>query len=153
MLSRYIFSLLIGFTLLAGVSAAQTPVEKVVFKYDDVRGSKDFIATGGPRLALGKSLLKRTPVASLASDVDEIMVLKMGNASQQDKTSFLSDLHAALKTYEYHGIHPSDNGNVDVYVHKDSSGHIVELVIYNPELYNLNVLHGSFPLDALMKLQ
>lgn len=134
-------------------SFAQSPVENVILKYDDVKGAKDFIAQGGARLSIAKGFLKNTPVASLASDVDEVSVLRMGNTSQASKTAFLKDLKSALRSYEYHGEHPSNNGNVEVYVKRNGAGQITELVIYNPELYNLNVLHGTFPLDALMKLE
>ena len=150
---RYILLFLMGFAFTTYDLSAETPVEGVVNKYDDVKGAKDFIAQGGARLSIAKSILKKTPVASLSPDVDEVMVLKMGNTSEQDKTSFLKDLDNALKTYENHGRHPSENGPVDVYVKRNSAGHIIELVIYNPELYNLNVLHGNFPVDALLKIQ
>lgn len=150
---RYILAFLLGFAFISIDLSADTPVEDLVMKYQDVKGAKCFVAQGGAKLTIAKSFLKKTPVASLSSDVDEVMVLKMGGASQQYKSAFLKDLDNALKTYENHGTHQSENGLVNVYVKRNSADRIIELVIYNPELYNLNVLHGSFPLDALLKLQ
>ena len=132
---------------------AQTPVENVIFEYDDVQGARDFIAQGGPRLMIAKNFLKTTNLASLAPYADEVYVLKMGNASSGNKAAFHKNLQAALKTYEYQGIHPSKNGDVEVYVNRGSDGYISELIIYNPELYTLNVLRGSFPVDDLLKIE
>lgn len=136
----------------AQTPAQQTPVEKVVLEYENVDGARDFIATGGPRLLIARNFLKTTNLASLASDADQIYVLKMGAASLQERTAFLKDLQAALKTYEYHGKHPSKNGEVEAYISRSKDGYINELVLYNPESYTLNILHGSFPVNALLKI-
>lgn len=144
---------MVGLMMWSFATYAQSPVEKVILKYDNVKGSKDFIAQGGEKLSIAKSLMKKTPVASLVSDVNTVYVLKMGNASQQNRTAFLTDLRTALKTYEYHGRHPSSNGEVEVYVNHSDKGQITELVIYNPGSCTLNLLKGTFPLDALLRLE
>lgn len=145
--------MVLGFMMLGQVAYSQTPVEKVVLEFDGVDGAKDFIAKGGPRLMIAKKFLKTTNLASLASDADQIYVLKMGAASQQDKADFLEKLYAALKTYEYHGMHPSKDGEVEAYINRSDDGNITELVLYNPESYTLDVLHGSFPVNALLQIE
>ena len=139
--------------MIGQVAAGQTPVEKVVMEFEGVEGARDFIAKGGPRLMIAKNFLKTTNLASLASDADQIYVLKMGAASQQDKAAFLEKLHAALKTYEYHGMHPSKNGEVEAYINRSDDGYITELVLYNPESYVLNVLYGNFPINVLQQIE
>ena len=150
---RILLYVMLGFMMIGQVTFAQTPVENVIFEYDDVQGARDFIAQGGPRLMIAKKFLKTTNLASLAPYADEIYVLKMGNASQQDKSDFLKNLQDAFKSYEYQGIHPSKNGEVEVYVNRGGDGYISELIVYNPELYTLNVLRGSFPVDDLLKIE
>lgn len=133
-------------------AAAQTPVEGVIEKYQNVEGVRSFIATG-TRLALAKGLIRRTQVGILADDVEELAVLKMQNASQYSKVRFQHDLHDALESYEYHGTHDSRNGTVDVYVLRSKTGAVEELVIYNPAILSLNSLRGTFPAKALMELE
>ena len=150
---RILLYVMLGLMMIVQVAAGQTPVEEVVLEFDSVDGAKGFIAKGGPRLMIARKFLKTTNLASLASDADQIYVLKMGAASQQDKAAFLEALHAALKTYEYHGMHPSKNGEVEAYINRTEDGYISELVLYNPESYVLNVLHGSFPVNALLQIE
>lgn len=138
----------------AGVYAAdaQTPVEKVILKYENVSGAKEFVAQGG-RMALARSLLKRTPVAPVASDVSELAVLKMENASRQSQLLFERDLKEALKDYEYRGRQDSKNGMVDIYVLYSGKDKVRELVIYNSAILSLNSLYGSFSVDSLLELE
>lgn len=77
----------------------------------------------------------------------------MDAASLQSKEAFLNDLRNALESYEYHGKHPSKNGEGEVYINRSDDGYITELVLYNPESYTLNVLHGTFPVNALLKIE
>ena len=53
--------------------SAQTPVEKVMIKYEDVQGAKNFVAQG-IKMTLARNLLKSTQVAPIASDVDELYI-------------------------------------------------------------------------------
>lgn len=133
-------------------ASAQTPVEKVILKYGNVTGAKEFLAQGG-RMSLARQLLKRTPVAPVAPDVNELAVLKMEGASRQLQNLFIQDLKEALKSYEYRGRQDSKNGMVDIYVLYSDKDRIRELVIYNPALLSLNSLYGSFSVDSLLELE
>ena len=139
------------FAACAYEASAQTPVEKVILKYGNVTGAKEFLAQGG-RMALARQLLKRTPVAPVAPDVNELAVLKMEGASRQLQNLFIQDLKEALKSYEYRGRQDSKNGMVDIYVLYSDKDRIRELVIYNPALLSLNSLYGSFSVDSLLEL-
>lgn len=131
---------------------AQTPVEKIVLKYEDADGARNFIAKG-MSMTFARRALKSTQVAPIAPDVDELYILKMGNASQNVRQMFARDLSDALKSYEYYGKQPSKNGDVNVYIHKTGPDTVDELVIYNPAIYSLNSLYGHFTVQELMDLE
>jgi hypothetical protein len=97
-------------------------------------------------------MMKHTPVAPVAEDVDKVSILKMAGASRQSLEMFENDLQKVLKLYEYYGTQEEPNGKVDVYVMRSGTSVIKELVVYNPENHTLNSFYGSFPLDALMKI-
>lgn len=131
---------------------SQTPVEEVVVKYSDVKGAKVFIAEG-KKLALARAFLERTPVAPVADDVRELAVLRMMNVSSDSRDEFVSDLKDALKRYDYYGKYLSKNGMVEIYVLKGNGDTVEELVIYNPGIYSLNSLYGTFTEESLLKLE
>ena len=133
-------------------SDATTPIEKLIVRYSDVKGARDFIATGG-KMAVARSLIRATPMAAIAADVDELAVLKMGNVSEGERKQFESDLHDALKGYHYHGQEQSKNGLVDVYLLMAGGDEVEELVIYNPEIFSLNSLKGLFSVKSLLSLE
>lgn len=150
MLKRFILII----TILAGAASclyAQTPIEKLVMKYEDVKGARDLVAKGA-RMDLARPLIRKTSLAPIADNVDELAVLKMQNASQQDKARFLKDLNAALKSYQYYGKHESKNGMVDVYVLPPENGYVRELVVYNPAIYSLNSVYGKFTVKSLVEI-
>ena len=132
-------------------SEAATPIEKLIVRYSDVMGARDFIAVGG-KMAVARSLIRATPMAAIAADVDELAVLKMGNVPEGERKQFESDLHETLKGYRYHGQEQSKNGLVDVYLLMASENLVSELVIYNPETYSLNSLRGPFPMSELLEI-
>lgn len=148
---RNLLLIIAALTLSAAMLSAQTPVEKVILKYEDASGARNFIAQG-LKMALARNLLRSTPVAPVASDVDQLYVLKMEGTAQAERLRFVSDLNEALKQYDYYGRQPSKNGEVDVYVHYTSPDSIDELVIYNPEIFSLNSLCGHFTPQALLAL-
>ena len=131
---------------------AQTPVERLISKYEDVQGAKEMDAQGA-KMPIARIMIRQTPVAPIASDVDQVSVLKMGGASRQYQNLFLKDLDETLKSYDFIGKHNSKNGMVDVYILKSGSQTVRELVIYNPQLCVLNSLKGSFSLEELQKLE
>ena len=67
--------------------SAQTPVEKVVLKYEGADGARNFIAQG-VSMSLARRFLKSTQVAPIAPDVDELYILKMGNTSRNIQQMF-----------------------------------------------------------------
>lgn len=130
---------------------AQTPVEQVIVKYEDTEGARNFIAQG-LKMKLARNLLNNTPVAPISSDVDELYVLKMQNASPNTRLSFVSDLKEALKPYEYYEVQDTKNGEVEIYVLCSGQDKVEELVIYNPGIFSLNSLHGDFTVDELLEI-
>lgn len=133
------------------ITFAQTPVENVISRYEDVKGARNFIATGG-KMAIARSLLRKTEVAPIASEVEKLAVLKMQNAAPSVRGEFVDELDAALKKYEYYGHQATNNGEVDIYVLLSGSETVSELVIYNPAIYSLNSLYGNFSVQTLLKL-
>ena len=130
---------------------AQSPVERLVVKYADVKGAKDLVAKG-TKMDLARPLIRKTSLAPIADNVDELAVLRLQNASEQDKARFQKELNAALKSYQYYGKHDSKNGKVDVYVEVPENGYVRELVVYNPAIYTLNSLQGRFTVKSLLEL-
>lgn len=130
---------------------AQTPVEKVIVKYEESEGARSFIAQG-LKMTLARKMLNKTPVAPVSSKVEELYVLKMQNVSQSIRLNFISDLNRALKSYEYHGKYDTTNGEVDIYILRSGLDKVEELVIYNPGIFSLNSLYGTFTAEELLEL-
>lgn len=145
------FIIIISCICVCIASSAQTPVEKVISKYADVRGAKDLIASGG-KMILARSLIRKTPLAAIAPDVDVLEVLKMQNAPTAAIKDFEKDFNAALKSYEYYGRTQGNNGLVDIYITMSDDDIIDELVIYNPEIYSVNSLKGSMRKTQLLEI-
>lgn len=149
-----IYMLLAALALSEACAFAQqpTPVEKVIMKYENVKGSQEVSATGA-KMTIARMMIRKTPVGLIADDVDEVYVLRMGDASQPDRTDFLDDLRIAFKSYVYSGRYDSDKGLVDVYILPSYEGYTDELVIYNPQSYSLNSLRGHIPMSQLRTLE
>lgn len=149
-------NLIITLLLIAGTfiqnAAAQTPVEKLIESYSDVKGARDFIASGR-KMVIARSLIKKTDLAAIASDVDVLEVLKMQNASSDAIGRFEDDLKTALAGYEFYGTEESQNGKVEIYLRNGDEGSIEELVIYNPLTHSLNSLKGKFTVQELLNLK
>lgn len=135
----------------AGTAFAQTPVEKVIMKYAGTKGSKDFIASGG-EMILARSLIRKTPLAAIAPDVDVLEVLKMQNAPDDIVIDFEKDLNAALASYDYYGKTQGKNGMVSIYITRSDEDIVGELVIHNPEIHSVNSLKGTISATKLQKL-
>ena len=80
-------------------AAAQTPVEELVVRYGEEKGVKDFVARGA-RMSLVRGFLGNYGLAPIADEVEQLYVMKLGNASAQVKDDFLADFKAAVKAYE-----------------------------------------------------
>ena len=148
---RRIMLLLTALLLTAAHAYAQTPIEKLIIKYGNISGAKE-ISASGSQMAIARVMMKHTPVAPVAGDVDKVYILKMAGASDESLDKFESDLQKVLKSYEYYGTQEEPKGKVDVYVMRSGTSVIKELVVYNPENHTLNSFYGTFPLDALMKM-
>lgn len=147
---RYVFTVICTL-IVAGAAYAQTPVEDVISKYSTVKGSRDFIASG-PGMTLARNLIRKTPLACIAPEVEVLEVLKMQNASEADIRHFEEDLLAALKSYEYYGKADAPKGIVDIYIDRSSDGIVGELVIYNPIIYSVNSLRGELSAEKLIQV-
>lgn len=151
-MKRYFIVLAVALCCTVGTASAQTPVEKVIREYADVKGARDFIASGG-EMVLARSLIRRTPLAAIASEVDVLEVLKMQNASSEDIGRFEASLAAALASYRHYGKAETKNGQVDVYISSSDADTVSELVIYNPAIYSLNSLKGSLSASRLLEIR
>ena len=156
MCTRIIFSIIS--VLVCAVTSAQTsvqhdqtPVQEIIFKYAGTQGARNYIADG-LKLTLARKLMRSTPIAPIAPDVDELAILKMEDTPANIRSRFVRDLDDALKDYDSYGTHPSKNGDVDIYILRSGPTRVVELVIYNPEIYSLNSVHGTFTLSQLLQL-
>lgn len=129
---------------------AQTPIEKLITSYDDLHGVKVYDTKGGPLMALIRSNIRKSPMKPLADDVEEATILMMKKASDQSKSKFLSSLRTALKSYQFYGRKPGVEGNlVEVYGSPVKDGAVAELIIFNPEIYSLFSLRGSYSVAEL----
>lgn len=135
----------------AGGQSDHTPVQEVIFKYANSQGARNYIAEG-LKLTLARKLIRTTPLAPIASDVDEVAILKMEDVPRNIRARFVRDLDDALESYKSYGTHPSKNGDVDIYILPAAGNRVVELVIYNPEIYSLNSIHGNFTISQLLQL-
>ena len=157
MCTRIIFSIvsvLVCVVTSAQTSSAQhgqTPVQEIIFKYAGTQGARNYVADG-LKLTLARKLMRSTPIAPIAQDVDELAILKMEDTPGNVRSRFVHDLDDALKKYDSYGTHPSKNGNVDIYILRSGPTRVVELVIYNPEIYSLNSVHGTFTFSQLLQL-
>ena len=133
---------------------AQTPIEKLITSYDDLHGVKVYDTKGGPLMALIRSNIRKSPMKPLADDVEEATILMMKKASDQSKTKFLSSLRITLKSYQFYGRKPGVEGNiVEVYGSPVKDGAVAELIIFNPEIYSLFSLRGSYSVAELQSLE
>lgn len=130
---------------------AQNPMEELIAKYADVKGARDFVASGS-MMGIARGFIRKYPVAPIADDVKELAVLKMERTAEQVRIDFQKELDQVLKSYEYYGKQETKMGIVDVYVLKTSPETVSELVIYNPSIWSLNCLYGEFSVKSLLDL-
>lgn len=127
---------------------SQTPVEALIYKYDQLKGVKSLIAKG-PSMTFARGLIRKTSAAPVADYVDELTVLKLAKASQTVRDGFISALKNSLKSYDYVGKAPGPNGIVDVYVTRPVGDYVHELVVYNPSTVSIFSLKGDMPVTTL----
>lgn len=130
---------------------AGTPIEELVVKYKEVRGTRSFCAEG-VMMTFARPFLKSYPIAPLADNVEQMSVLKVEKVDDEVRKIFLQELGVALNTYIYTGKSDSPNGLVDAYVHLSSQDVADELVVFNPELMALYTLKGQFAVEDLRKI-
>ena len=150
MLRKVLLFIAVLMTVAATLSA-QTPAEKLILKYKDTSGSREFSAEG-IKMNFARTLIKSTTLAPVADDVSKLYVLRMAGASKSVLPLFKFDLKGMLKNYSYYGKAPSKNGEVDVYIHRTGPQTVDELVIYNPAINSLTSLVGNFSVNVLLQL-
>ena len=149
---RYMFSLALALGL-ALCAYAGTPVEDLIARYEVEPGAKDYKAAGAA-MAVGRTFLKKYPIAPLADDIDEMLILRMQKTSPEVKEAFLTDFLEVMKDYMYVGKQDTRQGVVDVYCLADEDAMVVvELIVYNPKMYALNCLRGDMKPEDLMKIR
>ena len=130
---------------------AATPAEGLVQKYKDAKGARDLVA-GKTLLRLVRPMMEDYQIAPIAHKVEQLAVVRLDKSSQEVKDSFLNDLKNTFSRYSYGGQSVTKNGTVDVYVHMISDNLADELVVYNPEIFALYSLNGSFTREELEKI-
>ena len=140
-------------TLAVSVMAfAHTPVESLIWKYDEVKGVNVLVPEGA-MMTIARGYIKKSPMRPLADSVAEITILSMKRASAQTKQDFLSQLRRTLEGYMYYGKKKGMNGNiVDVYGSQIIDGVVHELIVFNPENVSLFSMRGAYPVDELQAL-
>ena len=152
-MKRYL-TIIIAFLAASLTLSAQTPIETLMSSYDDAHGVKVYDIKGGPMMALVRSNIKKSPMKPLADNVEEATILMMKRASDQSKAKFLSSLRATLKSYQFYGKRPGmDEYIVEVYGSPVEAGAVSELIIFNPEIYSLFSLRGSYSVAELQSLE
>lgn len=131
---------------------AATPAEGLVQKYKDAKGARDLVA-GKTLLRLVRPMMEDYQIAPIAHKVEQLAVVRLDKSSQEVKDRFLNDLKNTFSRYSYGGQSVTKNGTVDVYVHMISDNLADELVVYNPEIFALYSLNGSFTREELEKIQ
>lgn len=131
---------------------ASTPAEGLVQKYKDAKGARDLVA-GKTLLRLVRPMMEDYQIAPIAHKVEQLAVVRLDKSSQEVKDRFLNDLKNTFSRYSYGGQSVTKNGTVDVYVHMISDNLADELVVYNPEIFALYSLNGSFTREELVKIQ
>ena len=147
---RYLFVVLAALMMLLDASA-QTPAEKYMKQFEDVKGAK-FINVKGGAIIFARPALKKYPIGAMSDSVTEISQLNMGKTSSSEKQRFEKEMDALMKDYRYYGKSYTPEGAMDVYVHLKSDDVVDELVVYNPVKYILSSLIGIFPVEDLLKL-
>jgi hypothetical protein len=131
---------------------AQTPVEDLIDKYRKSSGAS-CVSLSGFELTLARPDLQASPIGPVASDVQKLMVLHMDSTANSVRDSFEKNLYGTLGAYERYGQHKSSNGMVEIYAKFLDEDHVSELVIFNPNLWIVNDIHGYFSLASLEKLE
>ena len=146
--------IILAFVAISLTASAQSPIETLIASYDDVHGVKTYDMKGGPMMALVRSNIRKSPMKPLADDVQEASILIMKKASDQSKAKFLSSLRATLKSYQFYGKRPGmDEYIVEVYGSPVKAGAVSELIIFNPDIYSLFSLRGSYSVAELQSLE
>lgn len=149
-MKKIIFTVISAFvtlTLFAG-----TPAEEVVEKYKEMKGARNLVAKG-VLIKMARPLMKDYQIAPLAHKVEELSVLRIDKADPVIREQFLKDLQIVLDQYMYAGQSVTRNGVVDAYVHLARPDVADELIVYNPKIYALYSVSGTFTAEELMKIQ
>ena len=144
--------IIVAFVATSLIASAQSPVETLISSYDDVHGVKTY-EMKGMMMTLVRSNIRKSPMKPLADNVEEASILMMKKASDQEKAKFLSSLRAALTSYQFYGKKPGmDGAIVEVYGSPVKNETVSELIIFNPEIYSLFSLRGSYSIAELRAL-
>ena len=149
-MKKIIFTVISAFvtlTLFAG-----TPAEEVVEKYKEMKGARNLVAKG-VLIKMARPLMKDYQIAPLAHKVEELSVLRIDKADPVIREQFLKDLQIVLDQYMYAGQSVTRNGIVDAYVHLARPDVADERIVYNPKIYALYSVSGTFTAEELMKIQ
>ena len=147
---RKVFLVLL-LSVVAFTAWAGSPLQELMYKYEDVRGVRHIVAQGRV-MNVVRPMLNKYPIAPLAPKVEEMSLIKMANVSPDIKRQFIKDLDVALLPYLSTGKSQMPNGLVDTYVHQCEDGIVDELVVFNPELMVLYVMKGKFTPEELQKI-
>ena len=148
-MKRFIFIICLSF--LGIYSYAQTPVEDLIDKYREYQGAS-CLSLSGLELLMARPAILASPLASVASDVQKLMILHMDSTSYEVRNSFETNLYGSLGVYKQFGQYNSKNGVVEIYAKFSDADMVSELVIFNHNLWILNDIQGDFNVKSLEKI-
>ena len=149
---RRIITIIIAFLAFSCAIMAQTPVESLADSCEDYKGVK-VIDVSGTSMTFARPYIRKSPMGSLADNVEAVTILSLKKAPDNVQGEFLARLRRTMKSYQFYGKETGEDGNiVEVYGSPIKNGVVHELVVYNPDNHVLFSLRGSYPVDELQKL-
>lgn len=132
--------------------SAKTWAGDFIDTYKDCKGARA-ISVKGAKLALARPFLSKRAIAPVMDHISAITLLKMQDASDEDREHFMNDMSSALEPYLYYGKWNSVDGTVDVYVMPQGSDVVKELVVFNPVICTIYSICGDFTVENLLDLK
>ena len=150
---KRIITIIITFLALSCAMMAQTPVESLAESYDGQIGVKVIVADGAT-MSFARPYIRKSPMGSLADNVEAVTILSLKKAPENVQGEFLARLRRTMKSYQFYGKETGEDGNiVEIYGSPIKNEAVHELVVYNPDNHVLFSIRGTYPVTELKKLE
>lgn len=149
---RRLIIVIISILAFSSALSAQTPVKSLADSCEDYKGVK-VIDVSGTSMTFARPYIRKSPMGSLADNVEAVTILSLKKAPDNVQGEFLARLRRTMKSYQFYGKETGEDGNiVEVYGSPIKNGVVHELVVYNPDNYVLFSIRGTYPVTELQKL-